>query len=515
MKQRGLLIILDGFGINPDVDAIGNAIQQANTPTFDYMTKYYPNTYVETSGQAVGLPEGQMGNSEIGHMNIGAGRVVYSELERISKSFRDGTFSTNSVLQDFFTSIVSKRVHLWILLSDGGVHSTNEHLYHMIDLLPNLYPSYSFYIHAFLDGRDTSPCSGVDYVKELLEKINSLERVYLASLIGRFYAMDRDSRWERTEKAYRLIFYGEGADTTKEECLDYILSQYEQNITDEFFKPTCICPDGIIENGDAILFCNFRGDRARQIIEATSQKGFSSFRTKNIFSVLCMTEYKKDFSLPVLFSPIEYQHTLGEVLSNLQKTQVRISETEKYAHVTFFFNCGKEDPFIGESRVLIDSPKVRTYDEKPEMSAFKVKEAVISAIKNVSNDVIIVNFANADMLGHTGNLSATVKAVEVLDTCIKDIIDLSQKYNIHTLITADHGNCEEMVSPKDKQTPFTQHTTYSVPLFYVPPAKRDSNQKIKLKNGRLSDLAPTLLECLDIAKEDVPLEMTGKSLLSI
>ncbi len=503
-------MILDGWGIAPPSDS--NAVTLANTPNLDRLIGNYPHTRILTSGLAVGLPEGQMGNSEVGHLNLGAGRVVYQELTRISKSIADGDFFSNSVLLDCIarTKASGGSLHLSGLLSDGGVHSHNTHLYALLEMAKKEGLSKVF-IHCLLDGRDTPPQSGADYLKELEEEVARIGIGRIATVMGRYYAMDRDNRWDRVEKAYNAIVNGEG------ECLasahEAIRMSYASNVHDEFVVPCVICdngaPAGRVQDGDGFIFFNFRSDRAREITRALALDDFNGFIRRNrpkLVSYVCMTEYDATFNLPIAFAQEELANLLGDVLSKAGKTQLRIAETEKYAHVTFFFNGGSEEPFPMEDRCLIPSPKeVATYDLKPEMSAYLVAEELLRKLDDDRYDVIILNFANCDMVGHTGIIPAAVKAVEAVDSCVGRVVSKIQEPGGVILITADHGNAEHMMD--ENGGPYTAHTCNQVWLVLVD----ESRKGMKLREGgRLADIAPTMLELLGLTK---PVEMKGESLL--
>ena len=502
------LIILDGYGINPKKE--GNAILNANKPNLDRLFGSYPTTRIKTSGLDVGLPDGQMGNSEVGHTNIGAGRIVYQELTRITKSIQDGDFFTK---EEFLNAIDNckknnSKLHIYGLLSNGGVHSHITHLYGLLDLAKREGLK-EVYVHCFLDGRDTPPSSGKDFVYELQRKMEELGVGKIATVSGRFYAMDRDNRWERVVLAYNAMVLGEG--NIAENAIQAVWDSYNRGEFDEFVKPAVIQENGKpvakIEGGDSIIFYNYRPDRAREITRAFVDEGFSGFERKNgYFKVhyVCMTQYDKEMpNVNVAFKPQQLDNTFGEYISRLGYKQLRIAETEKYAHVTFFFNGGVEKEYEGEDRALIPSPKVATYDLKPEMSAYEVADEAVSRIKSGKYDVMILNFANPDMVGHTGVFSAAVKAIEAVDECVKKVVDAILEQGGVALITADHGNAEQMIDYETGK-PFTSHTTYEVPLAVVGLGDR------KLKPGRLSDLAPTMLDIMGLEK---PNEMTGSSLL--
>ncbi|MCD6145540.1 MAG: 2,3-bisphosphoglycerate-independent phosphoglycerate mutase [Methanosarcinales archaeon] len=488
-----ILTILDGFGLNESPD--GNAIAHADTPNLDILRKRCPTCTLSAAGEAVGLPDGQMGNSEVGHLNIGAGRIVYQDLTRINRAISDKTFFRNPILQKAIehAKMHNSCLHLMGLLSDGGVHS---HLSHLLALLKFASANHvRTRIHAFLDGRDVPPRSALEYIK-------ALDRYQIGTVAGRYYAMDRDNRWDRTEKAYRALVNGEGV--SAESASDAVRKGYARGETDEFILPTIVRSDYIpISDDDSVIFFNFRPDRARQITRAFVDSDFSHFERQKLNNLyfVCMTEYDSTINAHVAYAPEHLTNTLGEVLSKHGLRQLRIAETEKYAHVTFFFNGGVETPNTGEDRLLIPSPKVATYDLKPEMSAYELTDAVIERIK--SYDVIILNYANCDMVGHTGVFDAAVKAVETVDTCVGRVIDAVQRIGGSAIITADHGNAEEMID--EDGTPHTAHTTNPVPLILV------TDQNVGLRNGKLADIAPTMLEILGIPK---PAEMTGESLIA-
>lgn len=500
-KQLIMLMILDGFGITDNVE--GNAVKSANTPNIDYLINNYPNTLISASGSAVGLPEGQMGNSEVGHTNIGAGRIVYQELTRITKSIEDKTLYNIEELNKAIDNASKNNTNLHImgLVSDGGVHSHINHLFGLLDFCK--YKNFDrVYIHAFTDGRDTSPTSGINFIKKLEEKIKEIGIGKIVSISGRFYSMDRDKRWNRINKAYDAIVNGKGKNYNN--SVDAINDSYKKKVTDEFIVPCTIDGGKEINNNDSIIFFNFRPDRARQLTRAITEKDFNEFDTKKIDTYfVTMTLYDDTLkNVHIAFKKEELKNTFGEYISNLGYTQLRIAETEKYAHVTFFFNGGNEEPYKNEDRILVPSPKVETYDLKPEMSANIVRDKVLDAIDKDKYNVIILNFANTDMVGHTGKLDAVIKAVETIDTAIGMIYKKVLGHNGILLITADHGNCEKMIDYKDK-TAFTAHTTNKVPLIIT-------KKGLKLKEGRLCDLTPTMLDIMGI---DKPKEMTGESLI--
>ncbi|WP_188399226.1 2,3-bisphosphoglycerate-independent phosphoglycerate mutase [Sporomusa sp. GT1] len=503
------LIIMDGWGIGR-VDDEYNAIAKAGTPHIKLLTEMYPNTALVCSGEAVGLPEGQMGNSEVGHLNIGAGRVVYQELTRISKSIRDGDFFHNPVFVKVCeqTKAADGTLHLMGLLSDGGVHSHINHLYALLELAKQQGIT-KVYVHAFLDGRDVPPSSAVTYIKELEAKMAEIGVGAIATISGRYYAMDRDQRWERTSKEYQALVYCQCAQAPT--AVEAVEASYKAGITDEFVEPTVVAGCGYcgIKPRDGVIFFNFRPDRARQLSHALKDAAFEGFeRTQEDLPLyfVTMTQYDETLALPVAFPPAHTANTLGEVFSRAGYTQLRIAETEKYAHVTYFFNGGEEQPFAGEERLLIPSPKVATYDLKPEMSAPEVTDKVVDAIKSGKYDLIILNYANGDMVGHTGVLEAATSAVTTVDQCVGRVAGAMHDRGGITLITADHGNAEVMRDPVTGEA-FTAHTTNRVPFILVSEAHRGAS----LREGILADIAPTILALAGIAQ---PAEMTGKSLLA-
>jgi 2,3-bisphosphoglycerate-independent phosphoglycerate mutase len=504
-----LLLIMDGYGLNPQKD--GNAVALASKPHLDRILSTYPYTTLGASGLDVGLPEGQMGNSEVGHLNLGAGRVVYQEITRIDKAIAEKTFFENRVLIEGMekTRQRDSSLHLMGLVSDGCVHSSPDHLYALLQLAKEKNLKKVF-VHAFLDGRDTSPTGGAGYVQELLDKFKEMGVGELATVAGRYYAMDRDKRWERVEKAYRAIVNGEGPRT--EDAIGAIKKSYEEKVTDEFMIPMVVSPnesygDGRIKKGDVGIFFNFRADRARELSHALTDPGFKEFDRPDDLTIdlISMTLHDKKLKSQVAFPPVKLTNILGEVLSKEGKRQLRIAETEKYAHVTFFFNGGEEKPFEGEDRILIHSPKVATYDLKPEMSAFEVTDRVTQKIRSKKYDFILLNYANPDMVGHTGVLEAAIKAVEAVDKCVGEVIDAVKQVGGIALVTADHGNAEKMTDPQNSEV-FTAHTTNRVPFALV---TDDFKDKLK-EDGRLADVAPTILHLLNIKK---PEEMEGENLI--
>ena len=500
--QKTMLIIMDGWGIG-QVPA-SDAIRAANTPFTDSLYQQYPNTTLTTCGEAVGLPEGQMGNSEVGHLNLGAGRIVYQELQRINVAIREKSFQQNKTLQNALETAKAqdKSLHLIGLVSDGGVHSHLNHLKALIDccVAKNLN---KVYIHAFTDGRDCDPKSGLDFIKDLESYLEN-KPVKIASLCGRYYAMDRDNRWERIKLAYDALVNGKGhvaKDATKA-----IQESYKQNITDEFIQPTVLVnetntPVATIQNGDVVICFNFRTDRCREITQALSQRDFPEQDMHKLsLHYTTMTEYDKTFeNVHVIFETDNLNKTLGQVLEEADRTQIRIAETEKYPHVSFFFSGGREKPFTGEKRIMIPSPKVATYDLQPEMSAQLVTDAIVTEIKNETADFICLNYANADMVGHTGVWNAAIKAAETVDHCVAQVVTAALEHDYTIFLTADHGNSDYLINPDG--TPNTAHTLNPVPLFVI-----DKNWHPTLKPGKLADIAPTLLKRMNI---DVPSEMTG------
>ena len=503
MKKPVALIIMDGFGYNPD--SYGNAIADAKKPNLDTLFAECPHTLIGASGLDVGLPDGQMGNSEVGHTNIGAGRVVYQMLVKISKSIKEGTIRKNPAIVGAVENCVKNgsALHLMGLLSDGGVHSHIEHLFGLMEMAKDMGVE-KIYVHAFLDGRDVPPTSGAEYMEKLVQETQRIGAGKVATVMGRFYAMDRDNAWDRVEKAYAAMVYGEGV----EGCcpVGAIKKSYEEGVTDEFMVPTVLDKEGTIKAGDSVIFFNFRPDRARQITRAFVDPDFTGFPRKNGFFPLhfvCMTQY--DATMPnvhVAFPPEALTMTMGEYISKNGLTQLRIAETQKYAHVTFFYNGGEEKTFPGEDRILIKSPDVETFDLKPEMSAYEVTDAVVKAIEEDKYNMIILNYANCDMVGHTGIEEAATKAVEAVDACVGRTVDAILKAGGAALITADHGNAEKMKEPDG--APFTAHTTNPVPLIVA-------GYPCKLRDGgRLADLSPTMLDIMGLPK---PPEMDGESLI--
>lgn len=509
-KKTTVLMILDGYGLNDRKDH--NAVAEANTPVMDKLMKEYPFVKGNASGMAVGLPEGQMGNSEVGHLNMGAGRIVYQELTRITKEIQDGTFFENPALVKAMENCKANdsALHIYGLVSDGGVHSHITHLYGVLEMAKK-FDLKKVYVHCFLDGRDTPPASGKGYVEQLEEEMKKLGVGKVASVCGRYYAMDRDNNYDRVELAYKALTKGEGL--TADSATAGIQASYDREETDEFVKPTVVVEDGkpvaTIQDKDSIVFINFRPDRAREITHAFCDDEFKGFERGKRLDVtyVCFSDY--DPTIPnkdVAFHKIAVTNTFGEWLAANNMTQARIAETEKYAHVTFFFNGGVEEPNKGEDRILVNSPKdVATYDLKPEMSAYEVCDKLCAAIKSEKYDVIIINFANPDMVGHTGVEAAAIKAVETVDECVGKAVDALLSVNGTMFICADHGNCEQLVD-YETGAPFTAHTTNPVPFILV---NYDPAYTLK-EGGCLADIVPTLIETIGMTK---PAEMTGKSLL--
>ena len=509
MKKTNVLCIMDGFGHNPS--DYGNAVAAAKKPNLDMLMEKYPYTYIGASGLNVGLPDGQMGNSEVGHTNMGAGRVVYQELTRITKSIEDGDFFENEALVNAVKKSVEagKSLHLMGLMSDGGVHSHNSHIFALVELAKRLGQD-KVYLHCIMDGRDVPPTSGKDFVAEAIEKMNEIGVGKVATVVGRYYAMDRDNNWDRVQKAYNALVFGEGIQNTNP--VDAIEKSYEtvdgdgKNLTDEFILPTVTLEnEGRIGDGDSVVFFNFRPDRAREITRTFVDEAFTGFE-RNFFKTnyVCMTQY--DATMPnvdVAFKPQLLKNTFGEYLASLNMTQLRIAETEKYAHVTFFFNGGVEAVNEGEDRILIPSPKVATYDLQPEMSAYLVSEKLNEAVRSGKYDVVIVNFANCDMVGHTGVFDAAVKAVETVDECVGSLYEAVMDNGGTLFITADHGNADMMMEPDGSA--FTAHTTFDVPFIVC------NCGDVELREGgKLCDIVPTMLKVMNIAQ---PEEMTGTSII--
>lgn len=505
MNKKVILMILDGWGQTQDPKV--SAIEHANTPFIDSLYTNYANTYVLTDGLNVGLPQGQMGNSEVGHMNLGAGRIVYQDLVRINMAVEDGSIANEVELQKAFTYAKEnkKKVHFLGLLSDGGVHSHEQHLYGLIDAAVGTGLK-DVFVHAFTDGRDVDPKSGVKHL-QLLENKLSGSTAQLASVIGRYYAMDRDKRWERVAKAYHLLVNGLGNKSTN--IVQTVEASYANNVTDEFIEPIVMVdaqeqPVATIQEGDVVIFFNFRTDRGRELTHVLSQENHPDLDMKMLdLYFVTLTNYDNTFkNVHVVYDKENLTNTLGEVLERVGKKQIRIAETEKYPHVTFFFSGGRELPFEGEQRILCPSPKVATYDLKPEMSAYELKDALIPELKKGEVDFVCLNFANGDMVGHTGVMEAAIKACEAVDQCVKEVIETALANNYTTIVLADHGNCEVMIN--EDGTPNTAHTTNPVPIILVDPELKH------IEHGVLGDLAPTILKLMGVPQ---PEEMTRHSLV--
>ena len=507
MNKKVILMILDGWGKSPDPKV--SAIDQASTPFIDSLYQKYPNAQLRTDGLNVGLPEGQMGNSEVGHMNLGAGRIVYQDLAKINLAVANKTMKLEKPLVAAFDYAIkyNKNVHFLGLVSDGGVHSHTSHLKGLIEVAQQKGVQ-NMFIHAFTDGRDVDPKSGLGYINDLTIFLKNTN-AKLASVIGRYYAMDRDKRWERVKLAYDLIVNGWGSKSN--DACKSILESYENDITDEFIKPICLIdenqePLATIKEDDVVIFFNFRTDRGRELTEVLSQRDFHEFNMHklNVYYVT-MTNYDDTFkNIHVIYDKDNITETLGEVLEKYGKKQIRIAETEKYPHVTFFFSGGREMPFEGETRILRNSPKVATYDLQPEMSAFELKDALIPELQKGEVDFVCLNFANGDMVGHTGVMEAAVKACEAVDLCVKEVIETALANDYTTIVIADHGNSDMMIN--EDGTPNTAHTTNLVPFILV-----DDNEKIPVKDGKLGDLAPTILKLMGV---EIPDEMTGEILIA-
>ena len=503
MAKKALLIILDGWGIGNHTK--GDVIYSTPTPYWDYLVNTYPHSQLQASGENVGLPDGQMGNSEVGHLNIGAGRVVYQDLVKINKACKDGSILKNPEIVNAFSYARDngKAIHFMGLTSNGGVHSSLDHLFALCDIAKH-YGLEKVYIHCFMDGRDTDPRSGKGFIAELEEHCaKSAGKV--ASIIGRYYAMDRDKRWERVKIAYDLLVHGEGKKAT--DMVEAMQESYNEDITDEFIKPIVNANvDGTIKEGDAVIFFNYRNDRAKEITTVLTQHDMPEAGMTTIpnLQYYCMTPYDASFTgVHILFDKENVTNTLGEYLSSLDKKQLHIAETEKYAHVTFFFNGGREAPYEGEERILVASPKVATYDLKPEMSAYEVKDKLVDAIKSQEYDFIVVNYANGDMVGHTGIYEAIEKAVKAVDECVKDTVEAAKEADYEVIIIADHGNADNAINPDG--TPNTAHSLNPVPCIYV-----TSRKDAKVENGILADVAPTILKIMGLPQ---PADMTGHALI--
>ncbi|WP_040247799.1 2,3-bisphosphoglycerate-independent phosphoglycerate mutase [Psychroserpens mesophilus] len=507
MNKKVILMILDGWGKSPDPKV--SAIDNAYTPFIDSLYKTYSNASLRTDGLHVGLPEGQMGNSEVGHMNLGAGRIVYQDLVKINLAVKNNTLKDEKVLIEAFNYAKTnkKPVHFLGLVSDGGVHSHINHLFGLVDAAHNSGVEQS-YIHAFTDGRDVDPKSGFGFITSLENHIKTTN-TKLASITGRYYAMDRDKRWERIKLAYDAIVHGIGEHSNN--ATDSIQNSYDDNITDEFIKPIIMVdennnPVGKIQSGDVVIFFNFRTDRGRELTEALSQNDFHEQNMHKLdLYYVTLTNYDDSYKgINVVYNKDNLSETLGEVLAKHHKTQIRIAETEKYPHVTFFFSGGREEPFEGETRILRNSPKVATYDLKPEMSAFELRDALVPELQKGEVDFVCLNFANGDMVGHTGVMDAAIKACEAVDICVKDVVQTALEKDYTTILIADHGNCETMINPDG--TPNTAHTTNPVPIILI------NNDHTTVKDGILGDIAPTILKLMDIEQPDA---MTQKSLVTL
>ncbi|WP_301060072.1 2,3-bisphosphoglycerate-independent phosphoglycerate mutase [uncultured Muribaculum sp.] len=503
MAKKALLMILDGWGIGNHTK--GDVIYSTPTPYWDYLVNTYPHSQLQASGENVGLPDGQMGNSEVGHLNIGAGRVVYQDLVKINKACKDGSILKNPEIVNAFSYARDngKAIHFMGLTSNGGVHSSLDHLFALCDIAKH-YGLEKVYIHCFMDGRDTDPRSGKGFIAELEEHCaKSAGKV--ASIIGRYYAMDRDKRWERVKIAYDLLVHGEGKKAT--DMVEAMQESYNEDITDEFIKPIVNANvDGTIKEGDAVIFFNYRNDRAKEITTVLTQHDMPEAGMTTIpnLQYYCMTPYDASFTgVHILFDKENVTNTLGEYLSSLDKKQLHIAETEKYAHVTFFFNGGREAPYEGEERILVASPKVATYDLKPEMSAYEVKDKLVDAIKSQEYDFIVVNYANGDMVGHTGIYEAIEKAVKAVDECVKDTVEAAKEADYEVIIIADHGNADNAINPDG--TPNTAHSLNPVPCIYV-----TTRKDAKVENGILADVAPTILKIMGLPQ---PADMTGHALI--
>lgn len=504
-NQKVLFSILDGFGVSERTEA--NAIKLANTPNYDKLVASYPYKTIRADGLFVGLPEGQMGNSEVGHLNLGAGRIVYQELTRINKSIKDGDFFENKVLLDAVENAKKNNsaFHIVGMVSPGGVHSSMDHLYGLFELCKR-HNIEKIYVHALLDGRDTPPASAKGFLKEAEDKLAEYNFPKIATVIGRYYAMDRDNRWERVEIAYNALVSGEG--NKSDFSCDGVQASYDEKVTDEFVKPIVVLDDARLNDNDSIIFFNFRPDRAREITRAITHPGFDGFKRKKVLNnihYVCMTQYDETFDLPIAFPPHHITNIMADVMDKYGIKQFRTAETEKYAHVTFFFNGGVEEPYKSETRVLVSSPKVATYDLQPEMSAYEVCDNLVEALNNPEYQYVMVNFANPDMVGHTGVLEAAIKAIEAIDECLGRILEAVEKNNVTWILSADHGNAECMVDP-DTGKPHTAHTTNPVPMILI----NDKNGYQLADNGKLADIIPTVLDLMDLEQ---PKEMDGQSLI--
>ena len=503
MAKKALLMILDGWGIGEHGE--GDVIFRTPTPYLDYLSAVSPHSKLDASGEDVGLPDGQMGNSEVGHLNIGAGRVVYQDLVKINRACRDNSIMKNQeVVRAYsYAKETGKRLHLMGLTSNGGVHSSLDHLFKLVEISKE-YGLKNTFVHCFMDGRDTDPKSGIGFIEQLTEVCEKNDAA-IASIVGRFYAMDRDKRWERVKEAYDLLVEGKG--NQAEDMVKAMKDSYEANVTDEFIKPINNSKvDGTIQEGDVVIFINFRNDRAKELTTVLTQQDMPEAGMHTIpgLQYFCMTPYDANFKgVHVLFPKENVENTLGEYLSKLGKKQLHTAETEKYAHVTFFFNGGREAPFEKEDRILVPSPKVPTYDLKPEMSAYEVKDKLVGAIKTEQYDFIVVNFANGDMVGHTGVYNAIAKAVWAVDNCVREVVEAAKAADYEVIIIADHGNADNAINPDG--TPNTAHSLNPVPFIYV---TNDNNARVK--DGRLADVAPSILHIMGLEK---PQDMTGDNLI--
>ena len=503
MAKKALLMILDGWGIGKH--GKGDVIYNTPTPYLDYLTAVSAHSQLMACGEDVGLPEGQMGNSEVGHLNIGAGRIVYQDLVKINRACADGSILKNpEVVKAFsYAKETGKRLHLMGLTSTGGVHSSLDHLYKFIEISKE-YGLENTFVHCFMDGRDTDPKSGIGFIKDLTAHCEA-NGAHIASIIGRFYAMDRDKRWNRVKEAYDLLVEGKGTKAT--DMVKAMEESYAADVTDEFVKPICNANvDGTIQEGDVVIFINYRNDRAKELTQVLTQQDMpeEGMHTIKDLQYFCMTPYDASFKgVNILFPKENVQDTLGEYLSKQGKKQLHTAETEKYAHVTFFFNGGRETPYEGEDRILVPSPKVATYDLKPEMSAYEVKDKLVGAINTKEYDFIVVNFANGDMVGHTGVYNAIAKAVHAVDNCVKDVIEAAKANDYEAIIIADHGNADNAINPDG--TPNTAHSLNPVPFVYV-----TDNNSATVKDGRLADVAPSILHIMGLEQ---PVDMTGENLI--
>ena len=504
MAKKALLMILDGWGIGKH--GKGDVIYNTPTPYLDYLTAVSAHAQLQASGEDVGLPNGQMGNSEVGHLNIGAGRIVYQDLVKINRACKDGSIAQNPAIVEAYTYAKEKgkKVHLMGLTSDGGVHSSLEHLFKLIEISKE-YGLTNTFVHCFMDGRDTDPKSGADFIRQVVQVCKDND-AHIATIIGRFYAMDRDKRWERIKEAYDLLVEGKGKQT--DDLPAAMQESYDEGVTDEFIKPICnSAVDGRISEGDVVIFFNFRNDRAKELTIALTQQDMPEQGMKTIpgLRYYCMTPYDASFTgVHILFPKENVENTLGEYLSKMGKRQLHTAETEKYAHVTFFFNGGREEAFDGEDRILVPSPKVATYDLKPEMSAYEVKDNLVAAIGEEKYDFIVVNFANGDMVGHTGVYNAIAKAVWAVDQCVREVIETAKAHDYEAIIIADHGNADNAINPDG--TPNTAHSLNPVPFIYV-----TDNNSATVRDGRLADVAPSILHIMGLEQ---PEDMTGECLIT-